>query len=228
MPRFSRQLGMNGAFRRGRLSRQDGGLKLIGAEVGAMLKATIRKVTTLAKGFLTLNRYEFEVEQHRGGVRVLTWDVMERGHAVGVLGYDPVREEVVLIEEFRPGALVAGDYPFFETLVAGAIDGSESPIDAAVREMKEEANLELRTPVLVHPGAYVSSGGTSEKLSIVVGVVDASNAGGVHGNPHETEDIKSVVLSTDEFLRRVRNAQFADMKTLVAGYWLAENRKQFS
>lgn len=193
-----------------------------------MLKATIRKVTTLAKGFLTLNRYEFEVERHQGGTRILTWDVMERGHAVAVLGFDPVRDEVVLISEFRPGALVAGDDAYFETLVAGAIDSNESPIHAAVREMQEEANLKLRDPILIHPGAFVSSGGTSEKMSIVVGVVDASQAGGVHGNPNESEDIKSVVLSTKEFLRRVRSAEIKDLKTLVAGYWLAENLHLFA
>lgn len=192
-----------------------------------MLKATIKNVTTLAKGFLTLNRYTFEVESFRGGMREIAWDVMVRGHAVGVLGVDPVRDEVVLIKEFRPGVLVAGDYPFRETIVAGAIDGDESPITAALREMKEEANLDLHDPVLAHPGAYVSSGGTSEKLAIVVGRVDTTKAGGIHGKPEEGEEIETVILPTDEFLRRVRSAEIGDMKTLVAGYWLAENRKYF-
>jgi ADP-ribose pyrophosphatase len=189
------------------------------------LKATIKSVTPLARGFLSVNRYEIDAEKHDGGMRVITWEVMERGHAVAVLGYDPQRDAVVLVNELRPGALVAGDYPYTDNVVAGAIDDQEPAIEAAVREMKEEANLMLEHPTLVHPGAYVSSGGSSEKIAIVVGLVDSTKAGGIHGNTNESEDIQSVVLPAQEFIDRVRHAQITDLKTLVAGYWLAENRE---
>jgi ADP-ribose pyrophosphatase len=92
--------------------------------------------------------------------------------------------------------------------------------------MKEETGLDLREPVLVHPGAYVSSGGTSETVAIVVGLVDSPVAGGVHGNANESEDICTVVLAAQEFIDRVRRADITDFKTLVAGYWLAENRER--
>jgi ADP-ribose pyrophosphatase len=143
-----------------------------------------------------------------------------------VLAYDPVRDEIVLINEFRPGSLIAGDRAFTDGLVAGAIDGDESPVAAAVREMKEEAGLELTDPIVVHPGAFVSSGGTSEKIAIVFGFVDASDAGGVHGNPHESEDILSLVMTADRFIERVRSGDITDMKTLLAGYWFAEHRER--
>jgi ADP-ribose pyrophosphatase len=188
-----------------------------------MPKATIKSVTPLAESTLELNHYVFSVERYEGGVRDVEWDVMERGHSVGVLGYDPHRDEVVLINEFRPGAAVAGDHPFFDTIVAGTIDGGESPLAAAVREMKEEAGLALSEPVLVHPGAYVSAGGTSEKVAVVVGVVDSTLAGGIHGKRREDENIKAVVQAADEFVRRVKSAEILDMKTIVAGLWLAEN-----
>jgi ADP-ribose pyrophosphatase len=144
---------------------------------------------------------------------------MERGNAVAVLGHDPGRDEVVLANEFRPGAIVAGDY-----LVAGAIENNETPLEAAVREMKEEAGLVLSNPVLIHPGAYVSSGGTSEKISIVYGTVDTGQAGGVHGNAAEHEDILTVVLPAKVFIDRVRSGDINDLKTLVAGYWFAERQ----
>jgi ADP-ribose pyrophosphatase len=47
---------------------------------------------------------------------------MERGNAIAVLGHDPKRDEVVLANEFRPGALAAGDYPYRDNLVAGEIE----------------------------------------------------------------------------------------------------------
>lgn len=190
------------------------------------LKAGIRAVTPLCAGFLRVSRYEIEAERHEGGVRWHAWEVMERGHAVAVLAYDPRRDEVVLVNEMRPGALIAGDYPYTDNLCAGAIASGESPLVAAVREMKEETGLDLHDPVVIHPGAYASSGGSSEKVVIVFGTVDAGAAGGVHGNPGESEDILSVVLPAQEFIARTRRAEISDLKTLVAGYWLAEHRRQ--
>jgi ADP-ribose pyrophosphatase len=186
------------------------------------LNADILSRTPLYMGFLNVYRYEFDVEKHDGGHSHISREVMERGNAVAVLGHDPKRDEVVLGSEFRPGALVAGDYPFTDNLIAGAIDDGETALEAAVREMREETGLLLSDPVLLHAGAFVSSGGTSEKIAIVYGTVDTSLAGGVHGNAKEHEDILSVVLPAKVFIERVRSGEINDLKTLVAGYWLAE------
>jgi len=169
-------------------------------------------------------RYDFDVEQYGGGIRRTTWEIMERGNAVAVLGHDPGRDEVVLVNEFRPGVMVAGDYPYRDNLVAGNIESNETALEAAVREMHEEAGLVLSNPILIHSGAYVSSGGTSEKISIVYGTVDTSLAGGVHGNATENEDILTCVLPAKVFIERVRNGDINDLKTLVAGYWFAEHQ----
>jgi ADP-ribose pyrophosphatase len=185
------------------------------------LKAVIHSRKPLYEGFLRLYRYEIDVEKHDGGIRRSSWEMMERGNAVAVLGHDPRRDEVVLGNEFRPGVLVAGDNPFRDNLVAGAIENNESVLAAAVREMREETGLVLTDPILIHSGAYVSSGGTSEKISIVYGTVDTTAAGGVHGNAAENEDILTVVLPATVFIERVRSGEINDLKTLVAGYWFA-------
>ena len=186
------------------------------------LKAAIHSKVPLHEGFLRIYRYEFDAEKHGGGIRRTSWEMMERGNAVAVLAHDPMRDEVVLGNEFRPGVLVAGEYPFRDNLIAGGIDGDETVLQAAVREMQEETGLVLRDPVLIHSGAYVSSGGTSEKVSIVYGTVDTNHAGGVHGNAAETEDILTVVLPAKVFIDRVRSGDINDLKTLVAGHWFAE------
>ncbi|HEY6455405.1 MAG TPA: NUDIX domain-containing protein [Steroidobacteraceae bacterium] len=188
------------------------------------LSAVIRGRTPLHEGFLRVYRYEIDVEKHGGGMRRSSWEMMERGNAVAVLGHDPRRDEVVLANEFRPGAIVAGDYPYLDNLVAGAIENHETALQAAVREMQEEAGLVLSNPEFIHPGAYVSSGGTSEKISIVYGTVDTSQAGGVHGNAAEHEDILTVVLPAKVFIERVRSGNINDLKTLVAGYWFADRQ----
>jgi ADP-ribose pyrophosphatase len=190
-----------------------------------MKKATILEKTALYEGFLKLYRYRFEIEQHRGGTRAVTWELMERGNSVGVLGHDPKRDEIVLVNEFRPGLLVSGQYPFQDHLVAGVIDQNEPALDAAAREMREEAGLELRDPVLIHPGAFVSSGGTSERIALVYGTVDTSNAGGAYGTD-ANEDTLVVVLPVAAFLDHVRRGDVTDFKTLLAGYWLAERLRR--
>jgi ADP-ribose pyrophosphatase len=188
------------------------------------LKAAIHRRTPLHEGFLRLYRYEFDAEKHGGGIRRTSWEMMERGNAVAVLAHDPLRDEVVLGNEFRPGVLVAGEYPYRDNLIAGGIKGEEPVLQAAVREMREETGLVLADPVLIHSGAYVSSGGTTEKVSIVYGTVDTRHAGGVHGNATENEDILSVVLPAQVFIDRVHTGDINDLKTLVAGYWFAERR----
>ena len=120
--------------------------------------------------------------------------------------------------------MVSGDYPYTENLVSGGIPEGESILAAAVREMQEEAGLALTEPRIIHPGAYLSSGGTSEKVALVFGFVDASRAGGVHGAEGESENILSVVLPAQEFIDRARAADMGDLKTCFAAYWLAEYR----
>lgn len=188
------------------------------------LKARIVNKEIEYKGFLSLYKVTIEKERHEGGMETFNWLVMDRGHAVAVLAYDPKSDEVVLVNEMRPGVLWAGDHPYTDNLIAGGIGKGETAVEAAVRETDEEAGLVLKDPILVHPGAYVSSGGTSEKIAIVAGIVDMSKAGGIHGCANERENIKSTILKADEFIRQVKTGEIADLKTLVAGYWFIENR----
>jgi ADP-ribose pyrophosphatase len=189
------------------------------------LKSEVLQRVPLHQGFLRVYRYDFEVEKHAGGTDRISREVMERGDAVAVLGYDAERDEVILGNEFRPGVKIAGEYPYRDNLVAGAIDAGETAIQAAVREMREEAGLELREPTVIHRGAFVSSGGTSERIALVFGLVDMSTAGGVHGKREEHEDILTVVLPARVFVARVRAGEINDLKTLVAGYWFAERQR---
>lgn len=175
-------------------------------------------------GHFKVDQYDIKMDRHEGGTQRVVREVFERGHAVGVLAYDPKRDEVVLVNEMRVGILAAGEYPYTDTVPAGGINAGEAEVDAAVREMMEETGLDLKKPKTIHAGAYVSPGGTSERISIVFGIVDSSKVGSIHGNADEKEDIRTLALSSREFMKRIRGGEINDMKTMLAGYWLVENR----
>jgi ADP-ribose pyrophosphatase len=188
------------------------------------LKARVLSRTPLHEGFLRLYRYRLEVQAHDGDLRDIEWELMERGNSVGVLAYDLVRDAVVLGNECRPGALVSGDNPFRDQLIAGVLEAGESPIDAAVREMREETGLTLADPAVIHPGAYASSGGTSERIALVFGLVDTTGVDGmVHGSDAK-ESVLAVVQPAQAFIERVLNGEIDDCKTLLAGYWFARHQ----
>ncbi|MDD9899424.1 MAG: NUDIX domain-containing protein [Alphaproteobacteria bacterium] len=187
-------------------------------------EARVKEVTREYDGFLSIDKYKIEKDLHEGGTAEITWLVMERGHAVGVLAYDPEEDKVVLINEMRPGILADGAYPYTDTVPAGGMSKGESAIVAAVREMGEETGLELKNARVIHERSYVSSGGTSEAITLVFGIVAAKKAGGIHGLESESENIKTVVLSAQEFFDRIENDSITDMKTQLAGYWLEKNR----
>jgi ADP-ribose pyrophosphatase len=188
------------------------------------LEAKVVDVKRVFNSFFKMDRYEIEMDRHEGGKQRVVREIFERGHAVGILAYDPLTDMVVLVNEMRPGILAAGGYPYTDTLPAGGIAQGETDIAAAVRETREETGLELKNPEVIHAGSYVSPGGTSEKISIVFGIVDASRAGGVFGNEDEKENIKTSAVTSDELMRRIRSGDINDMKTMLAGYWLMENR----
>jgi ADP-ribose pyrophosphatase len=190
------------------------------------LTAHIVGAATEYQGFLTVRRYEIEVDRFDGGRQRLVRFVMERGHAVGVLAYDPAADCVVLVNEMRAGPLAAGEDAFSDSLIAGMIDANESALEAAVRETREEAGLELRDPRIIHRQAYVSPGGTSESVTLVAGTVTAPEHESIHGNAAENEDLRTTLLSARRFMNRVRSGAINDLKTITAAYWLNANRSR--
>jgi ADP-ribose pyrophosphatase len=150
-------------------------------------------------------------------------EVIDRGHAAAVLPYDPRRDELVLIEQFRPGALIAGAAPWLVEIVAGILESGESPEDLVQREALEEAScaitaLEPIANCLVSPGIF------TESVVIFCGRCDTSSAGGIHGIATEGEDIRAFVVSYEEAMRMLADGVFTNVIALIALQWLALNR----
>lgn len=186
----------------------------------------ISKLETVYQGFSRLDRYRLRHRLYGGGwSEEMEREVFERRHTVGVLLYDPQRDEVVLVEQFRLPAHLAG-FPAWELeIVAGIVDhDGESAEDLARREAREEAGIEIiGEPVPVHD-FMPSPGACTERVALLCGRVNSEGAGGIHGLAHEHEDIKVVVLSYRAAMKLVRNDRIGNGLTVLALYWLAAHR----
>ena len=175
---------------------------------------------TLYSGFFSMELYRFRHRLFNGEMSgEIKREIFERGHAAVLLPYDPVRDEVVLVEQVRIAAYETSETPWLLEMVAGMIEEGESVEDVARREALEEAGLVVgRTkPVLSY---LASPGGTTERSSIMVGEVDATTAEGIHGLADENEDIRVHVVSREQAYQWVEEGLIDNAASVIALQWL--------
>lgn len=178
------------------------------------------------RGFYRLDRVHLRHRQFAGGMGPqLSRELFVRHDAVCVLPYDPQRDCVVLIEQFRVGALDKSANPWLLELVAGLIDKDEEPEEVARREAVEEAGLTLGAlwPITAY---YPSPGGSDERVHLFVGRCDSATAAGIHGLPEEGEDIRVHVWPLADALQAVRDGRIDNAASIIALQWLALNRAE--
>lgn len=188
-------------------------------------------VETGYKGFFRINRYTLRHKLFAGGwSATLTRELFERGHAAAMLPYDPKTDQVVLLEQFRVGALGSDRSPWLLEMVAGMIEPGEEAGEVIVREAQEEAGLSMGCSRFAL-SYLVSPGGTSERIDVFVGEVDSRKAEGLHGLAEEGEDIRLHVVSREQAYRWVEEGRIDNAATVIALQWLqlhlAEIREQW-
>jgi ADP-ribose pyrophosphatase len=179
---------------------------------------------TVFQGHFRVDRWRLRFRTFAGPMSApVEREVFERGHAVAVLPYDPVADSVVLIEQFRVGALAAGRPPWLTEIVAGICHEAEPREEVARRETLEETGCTLGRlePICDY---LVSPGGTSETCALYVGEIDCRHAGGVHGLASENEDIRTLTLPADEAIARLDEGTIANAVAIIALHWLARAR----
>ncbi|MDS4026503.1 MAG: NUDIX domain-containing protein [Candidatus Contendobacter sp.] len=180
------------------------------------------------RGFFRLEKYRLRHELFAGGWSPeMIRECLERGHAVAVLLYDPERDQLVLLEQFRVGALEFPGGPWLLEIVAGIIDHpGETTEDVARRETAEEAGCELLDLVPIHH-YLVSPGGTSESITLFCGRVDTGTVpGGVRGVVAEHEDIRVHIVSRAEALELLHSGRINSAAPIIALQWLELNRSK--
>jgi len=178
------------------------------------------------EGYFKVIRYFLRHTLHNGGMSgTISREVFERGQAGAVLPYDPQRDEVVLIRQFRAGTYAAGRHPWTWEVVAGIIEENETAEDMVRREMVEEANLSV-DELLPIQNLMLTPGACSEACRIFLGRVDTAKAGGVFGLADEHEDILVKVLPFAEAYAMVQRNEVDNAVAVVAVLWLALHRDE--
>lgn len=176
------------------------------------------------KGFfemqeITLRHRLFEA----GWSDIFKRELFVRGLAVVALLYDPERDKVVLIEQFRVGALEDTRSPWLLELVAGMVEPGEAPEDVVRREAMEESGCVVKEMIKLYD-YWVSPGATSERVAIYCGHVDTLHVGGVHGLDEEHEDIRVEVVDATWAFEAINSGVINNAATIMALLWLQLNR----
>jgi ADP-ribose pyrophosphatase len=192
----------------------------------------ISDIETKYKGFFKLQEYQFTHKLFSGKQsKNIKREIFERGDAVVVLPYDVKRDKVLLIEQFRPGAIrtsnsMKNGNAWQLEFIAGMFGKNENPIEVAIRETKEEANIDISDHNLRPIMQYLSSpGGMSECIHLYLALIDSVQVddGSVHGLNEEDEDILLHLVDRDEALVLLAQGKITNAATIIGLQWLALN-----
>jgi len=178
------------------------------------------------KGFFTLEQFTLQHSLFAGGwSKPLKRELFRRGTCVAVLLYDPVLDRVVLIEQFRVGALLHVEHPWLLEIVAGAIEEGETAEEVAYREAMEEAGCEILELTQIQQ-FFTTPGGSSEWLTLFYGRVNSANIGGIYGLLEEDEDIRVSTLSFNEVYELLQSGAINSAIPIIAIQWLYIHRDE--
>ena len=176
--------------------------------------------------FFSVEEYDLSFRRFDGTMSaVVNRATFISGDAVTVLPYDPVRDRVMLVEQFRAGPFARGDAnPWQLEAIAGRIDPGETAEDAARREALEEAGLVLGA-LLPVAGYYPTPGAKTEFLYSYLALCDLPDGcAGVFGVPSEAEDIRGHLVSFERLMELVASGEISNAPLILTALWLQRER----
>jgi ADP-ribose pyrophosphatase len=177
-------------------------------------------------GFFRLEKYWLTHTLYNGGwSEQVCRELFVRGRCVAVLLYDPHTDKVVLIEQFRVGAILNPDKAWLIEIVAGAIEDGETAVEVAHREALEEAGCVIEDLRVINE-FYTTPGGAAERITLFCGKVDSTKIDeGVHGLAEEQEDILVRTVDFAEAYRMVESNEIDSAIPILAIQWLALHKQ---
>lgn len=183
--------------------------------------------TTLSNGWTELSSYDIDYTASDGQTSRLKREIYHRTPAATILLYDPKRQTVVLVRQFRLAAHLNGDPGWMVETPAGLLDGDE-PEAAIRREAMEETGYHIRDIRFLFK-AYMAPGAVTEVIHFFAATVDAADrisAGGGLAEEHEDIEVMDVPLS--EAMTMIESGSIIDGKTIMLLQWAALNQERLA
>lgn len=178
----------------------------------------------LYQGVFRMVKYTVRYRLYNGDwSNTIMREVMERNSSAAVLPYDPVLDQVILIEQFRTGSISNPQSPWLIEIVAGSFNEGELAPGVAEREAIEEAGCEVLDlfPICDY---YVSPGCCNEHISLYCARVDASNSGGIFGLAEEDENILALPVPLEDAFKMLQEGKIKNSPGIITLQWLQLNR----
>jgi ADP-ribose pyrophosphatase len=191
----------------------------------AKVEADVRPRTVLGRGYFSYERCDVMRKEIGSPTRGSTVDIIRGGQVAAVLAYDPTRDEIVLIRQFRPTAHLALGLGEMVEIVAGRVEPGEEVAETARRECVEEIGLAPRAlrPLITY---LPTPGVTDETITIFLGVVDAETLPELAGAADEGEETRPVRVSIETALCALDSGNVHNGNLIIALQWLALNRER--
>lgn len=171
-------------------------------------------------GFFRLERHELEHETFAGGtVGPIRRELLVRGPVVVVLPYDADADRVVLLEQFRTGAINDPGGPWLTEVVAGICEPGETLEEVARRELLEETGCCAKRVERISQ-FYASPGGSDEVATLFAAQVESDGVDGIYGLGSEGEDIRVFVCDREEAWSAVKDGRIRAAPAVIALQWL--------
>jgi ADP-ribose pyrophosphatase len=178
----------------------------------------------VSSGFRDFERIEFTLADETPHLRQ-TRDVLRVGAVAAVLPYDPARDAIVVIRQFRLPAHVANGRGELIEIVAGHVEPGETPTRAASRECVEEIGIKPRR--LIKLFTYLPTPGiTDEEITLFLGLVDVAKLPAHAGAASEHEVTLPFTVPVDTALAELGRLRMRSGPLVLALHWLALNRKR--
>ena len=178
---------------------------------------------TVWKRFIHLQTLVFDQTTADGRVTRLNREVHDHGSAAAILLFDPQKDAIVLVRQFRPAAFVNGDPSFMLEVPAGLID-DDQPDEAIRREAMEETGYAVKDVQYLFE-TYASPGTLTEKVALFYARIDLNEKAGLGGGlDTEGEDIEVLSIPLDEAFGMITTGEISDAKTIILLQWAMLNR----
>ena len=183
------------------------------------LKYKIINKKNLYSGFFILNKYEFIYQKHDGNwTNKVEREIFSGAHVSTVLPFDPIKNEILLIKQFRAGIISRYDEDYLYEIVAGIIDNNENPEEAAIRECAEETGCVVKKIIPIQ--SYFPAPGSSESYyHLYLGEVNSFNGERIMGLENENENILVKAFKVEEIRKMLKEKVIKNGLTLIALQW---------